>query len=139
MPAIYEYQHIVTADEIDGQGHVNNLCYLKWMQDAAVAHSREQGWDSARYKELGAGWVARSHFIKYLQPCFTEQEIIIKTWVADFKKITSLRKYKMIRTEDNKTVAIAETNWAFIGLEHRVPRRIPPEIRNAYVISEEPS
>lgn len=139
MPAIYEYQHIVTADEIDGQGHVNNLCYLKWMQDAAVAHSREQGWDSARYKELGAGWVARSHFIEYHQPCFAEQEIIIKTWVADFKKITSLRKYKMIRTEDNKTVAIAETNWAFIGLEHRVPRRIPPEIRDAYVITEEPN
>ncbi|VAX40954.1 hypothetical protein MNBD_PLANCTO02-862, partial [hydrothermal vent metagenome] len=39
----------------------------------------------------------------------------------------------------NKTVAVAETNWAFIGLEHRVPRRIPPEIRDAYVITEEPN
>ena len=137
MPAIFEFQHLVTADDIDGQGHVNNLCYLKWMQDAAVAHSRKQGWDSARHKETGGGWVARSHFIEYLQPCFEDDEIIVHTWVANFKKITSLRKYKMVRTSDNAVVATAQTNWAYIGLEHRVPRRIPPEVRDAYIVVED--
>ena len=44
MPAIYCHSHVVRDDEIDGLGHVNNLHYLKWMQDAAVAHSAAQGW-----------------------------------------------------------------------------------------------
>jgi len=66
MPAVFEYHHTVLESEIDGQGHVNNLEYLKWMQDAAVAHSTAQGWPTARYKEEGAGFVARSHNIEYL-------------------------------------------------------------------------
>lgn len=42
MPVIFEYLHTVRDDEIDPQGHVNNLEYLKWMQTAALAHSAAQ-------------------------------------------------------------------------------------------------
>lgn len=138
MPAIFEYHHTVTEDEIDGQGHVNNLEYLKWMQDAAVAHSREQGWTTPRYRELGSGWVARSHKIDYLQAAFTGEAIVVKTWVSTFKKVMSLRKYKIIRCSDETNLATAETNWAFIGLEHYVPRRIPQELLDSFeLVSEE--
>ena len=41
MPAIYLYSHTVRPEEIDGLGHVNNVCYVSWMQDAAMAHSTE--------------------------------------------------------------------------------------------------
>jgi len=47
MHRIYEYRHLVTAEEIDGLGHVNNVIYLKWLQDAAVAHSTANGWSAA--------------------------------------------------------------------------------------------
>lgn len=133
MPAIYEHSHRVLEDEIDGQGHVNNLAYLKWLLRAAVAHSAVQGWPAARYRELGAGWVVRSHWIEYLQPAFAHQEIVVRTWVSHFKKISSLRKYKIVRPDDNTTLAVAETNWAFVSLQHRVPRRIPAELTNSFV------
>ena len=68
MPAIYLHNVKVTDEHIDIQGHANNLVYLRWMQDAAVAHSAAQGWDGERYRELSAGWVVRSHFIEYLVP-----------------------------------------------------------------------
>jgi acyl-CoA thioester hydrolase len=134
MPAIYEHRLIVPPEAIDGQGHVNNLDYVRWMQEAALAHSAAQGWPSARYRELGAGWVVRSHKIEYLQASFAGDEIVVYTWVADFRKIRSLRKYKMVRLGDGATVALAETDWAFIGYEHRVPRRIPPEVSEAFLV-----
>lgn len=134
MPAVYEFCHTVTPGEIDGQGHVNNLEYLKWMQQAALDHSAAQGWPPERYRELGAGWVARSHAIEYLGPAFAGDEIVVKTWIADFKKVTSRRKYRILRPADDSLLAVAETNWAFIGLEHHVPRRIPPELAAAFEI-----
>jgi acyl-CoA thioester hydrolase len=85
MPTIYEFFHTVTADEIDGLGHVNNLEYLKWMQAAAIDHSTAQGWPPERYVEAGAGWVVRTHTIEYLRPAFVGQEIVVRTWVANFK------------------------------------------------------
>ncbi len=132
MPAIYEHAHTVSASDVDEQGHVSNLAYLEWMQSAAVAHSKAQGWDAQRYKEAGSAWVVRSHKIEYLQPAFVGQNVIVLTWVSNFKKIQSLRKYKAIRAEDNVVLAVAETNWAFIGSEHRVPRRVPAELRDAF-------
>jgi acyl-CoA thioester hydrolase len=134
MPAVYSHPHVVTDDEIDGLGHVNNLHYLKWMQAAAVAHSSEQGWPPERYREIRSAWVVRTHHIDYLQPAFSGEEIVIQTWVSDFRKVTSLRKYKVTRLKDRVTLATGETNWAFLGLSPYVPRRIPPELASAFVL-----
>lgn len=139
MPAVYRHILTVPAAAIDGQGHVNNLKYLEWMQDAAIAHSAAQGWDAARYRDIGGGWVVRSHWIEYLQPAFEGEKITVVTWVAAFRKVRSLRKYKIIRERDDSVVARAETDWAFIGAEHGVPRRIPPELIAAFeVVEDEP-
>jgi acyl-CoA thioester hydrolase len=132
MPAIYDHSHTVLESEIDGQGHVNNIEYVKWMNWAAVAHSSLQGWTPERYREVGAGWVVRTHRVDYLQAAFVGDEIVVRTWVSDFKKVTSLRKYRILRPSDNTVLAVAETNWAFIGLERHVPRRIPVELSGAF-------
>jgi acyl-CoA thioester hydrolase len=134
MPAIYSHPHTVAQEEIDGLGHVNNLHYLKWMQIAAVAHSTAQGWPPDRYRELRSAWVVRSHKIDYLQPAFAGEEILVHTWVADFRKVTSLRKYKVFRPKDDVVLAIGETNWVFLGLSPYVPRRIPAELASAFIL-----
>jgi acyl-CoA thioester hydrolase len=52
--------------------------------------------------------------------------------VADFKKLTSLRKYRIVRPSDEAVLAVAETNWVFIGYARRMPRRIPAELTEAF-------
>ncbi|MDB4637756.1 acyl-CoA thioesterase [Planctomycetaceae bacterium] len=141
MSALYEHHYLVTRNDIDGMGHANNVSYVRWMQDAAVAHSKDRGWHSARYQEIDAAWVARTHFIEYLQPSYEGDEIVVLTWISDLKKITSRRKYKMIRPADDTVLAIAETNWAFISLSQQMPKRIPKEIRESFIMisnDEEP-
>ena len=132
MPAIFEYRHQVTADEIDGVGHVNNIEYLRWMQHAAIAHSAAQGWPSQAYHELGQGWVVRSHFIEYLVPAFSGDEIVVRTWVADMKRVTSMRRYELLRIADGKQLAIASTNWAFVKFATLQPCRVPAEVLKAF-------
>lgn len=122
------FEHDVHDDEIDALGHVNNLAYLKWMQSAAVAHSAACGWTTERYLKTGGGWVVRSHKIEYFASALAGDQIRVQTWVASFKKVTSLRRYQIYRVSDDKLLADAETNWAFIGFEHTVPRRIPQDV-----------
>jgi acyl-CoA thioester hydrolase len=137
MPAVFEYQHRVTEDELDAViRHVNNLMYLKWMQTAAVAHSAAQGWTADRYRELGAGWVVRTHQIEYLQPAFADEEILIRTWVANLKKVTSLRRFQIFRNTPDKPTLLANaaTDWAFIHFASHMPKRIPEEVATAFEI-----
>jgi len=139
MTETFEHLHTVTDNEIDEQGHANNVFYVVWMQDAAIAHSAALGWTAERYLQLGAGWVARSHTIEYLRPAMAGDEIIVQTHVADMKRVTSRRVYRIIRRSDHELLAKAETNWAFIDYATRKPARIPAEVTQAYAIANQQS
>jgi acyl-CoA thioester hydrolase len=137
MPAIFEYHHTVHDDEIDAQGHANNVYYVAWMQEAALAHSAAQGWPAEAYQRLGMGWVVRSHAIEYHQSARAGDEIAVKTWVADFKRVTSRRRYRIIRQVDDVLLASAETKWAFIDYASGQPCRVPTEIVRAFEVVED--
>lgn len=141
MPAIYEHYLTVEPSHIDRLGHVNNIEYIKWLQDAATAHSREQGWSSQRYTELGAVWFVRSHHIEYLAQAFLYDSVVVKTWVSSFDKIRSRRRFKIFRSTDQTVLAKAETEWVFVSLERQQPCRVPAELRDAFIVvkgSDEP-
>lgn len=132
MPAIYEYLHTVGDDEIDALGHANNVACVEWMQSAAVAHSAVQGWPGEAYRQLGSGWVVRSHTIQYHQPASAGDQIVVRTWVATMKKVTSIRRYRIVRPADGELLATAETKWAFINYVTGRPARIPREIARSF-------
>ncbi len=137
MPEVFLYRHRVRADEIDLLGHANNVAYVRWLQDAAVAHSDAQGWPGRRHLALGSGWVVRSHYIEYLEPARSGDEIVVQTWVASFKKVTSVRRYRIYRAADALLLARAETHWAYVVYATGKPCRIPQEVIDAFVAAGE--
>jgi acyl-CoA thioester hydrolase len=138
MPEIYEHRHTVRPDEIDRQGHANNVVYVRWMQDAAMAHSAAQGWPDERYVQAGFGWVVRWHRIEYLQPAFAGDQLLIQTWVSTMQKVMSLRCYRFLRTGDSAPLATAETMWAFVDNAHGRPARILPAVAAAFSVVADP-
>jgi len=118
-------------------GHANNVVYVRWLQDAAVAHSEAQGWPGKRHLAMGSGWVARSHYIEYLEPARLEDAIVVQTWVAGFKRVTSVRRYRIYRADDACLLARAETHWAYVTYATGKPCRIPDEVANAFVLAGE--
>lgn len=139
MAAEFCYFHQVQPDEIDALGHANNVVYVQWLQDAAVQHSIACGWPPQRHLELGAGWVVRSHYIEYLAPARLGDKIVVQTWVVDFKKATSRRRYRIYRASDGQLLAQAETLWAFVRYSSGQPSRIPSEIIASFpVLADDP-
>ncbi len=137
MVAIYEHVVSVQADDIDQQGHVNNLRYVAWMQDAAVAHSTAVGWPAARYRDVGMWWVVRSHSIKYLSPAHIKEALVVQTWVSTMKRSSSLRRFRFLRPIDEQVLAMAETTWALVDQSTRAPVRIPAAMRDSFVVDEQ--
>lgn len=134
VPRIHLNRFAVAADAIDGNGHVGNLAYPGWMQDAATAHSAAQGWTLERYRALGAGWFVRSHFIEYLRPAFAGDTLLLYTWVKGMRGRSSPRRYLFRRESDGVAVAEAETLWVFVDYGSGRLVRIAPDVVSAFPI-----
>ncbi len=131
MQPIFRHKFTVSPEAIDGNGHVNNVVYVQWMQDVAILHSDAAGCTDMT-RRIGAMWVARSHRIEYLSPAFAGDEIEALTWVADFRKVRSLRRYKFVRATDQATLARGETDWVFMDAQAGKPRSIAESVKAAF-------
>ncbi|MDY0397909.1 MAG: nitroreductase family protein [Desulfuromonas thiophila] len=131
MTDIFRQRLRVTAAMTDENGHVNNVEYIRWMQQVAIAHSRAQG-GLAILEPLGCTWVARRHEIEYLQPALPGQIIELQTWVSDLRKVRSLRKYRFVRCPDGMLLAQAQTDWVFVETASGRPRSVPDALIRCY-------
>lgn len=131
---IFIHSRWVQPDEIDRLGHVNNLVYLRWGLDAAVKHSDHNGWDFDRYQIISAAWVVRSHQITYLRPAMLGDQIEVVTGIVELSRVTCQRRYLIERVDPTGRTRLAEasTDWVFIDTQKGTPRRIPPEVIEAF-------
>ncbi len=137
-PGVFAHAFTIPAAAMDGNGHVNNLEFLRWMQEIAMAHSDARGWDLARYGEAGSSWVVRSHAIEYLRPAFAGEELTVLTWIEGFERQESLRHYLFWRERDRKVLAKAHTLWVYVDATTGRARPIPEEFRASFeVIADE--
>ena len=134
----YSKIFIIPANAIDENGHVNNVAYVQWMQDLAVEHYESIGGTNPM-QLVGATWVVREHRVEYLLPALAGEEIEIKTWVENIRRVRSLRKYEFIRLVDKKTLVKGETDWVFVDIQTGAPRAIPEEVSKVFSEAQEKS
>ncbi len=130
ISSIYSKIFLIPKSAIDENGHVNNVAYVQWMQDIAVEHYSSIGGVTAQGPD--ATWVVREHHIEYLLPAFAEEEIEIRTWVENLRRVRSLRKYEFVRTSDSKVVVRGETDWVFVELTTGRPLPIPAKVLQVF-------
>ena len=126
---------IIPRTAIDENGHVNNVAYVQWMQDIAVEHYAKIGGITAQGTD--ATWVVREHRVEYLLPAFEGDQIEIRTWIENIRRVRSLRKYEFIRTSDRKTLVKGETDWVFVDAKTGRPRAIPAKVAAVFNLAQE--
>ena len=126
---------IIPQSAIDENGHVNNVAYVQWMQDIAVEHYSSIGGVTAQGPN--ATWVVREHRIEYLLPAFEGEEIEIKTWVENIRRVRSLRKYEFVRKSDAKLLVKGETDWVFVDQGSGRPIPIPEAVSKVFHLTQE--
>jgi len=136
LPHVHAYEFDVDAALIDANGHVNNVEFVRWMQEAAVRHADAAGCTAATVA-AGATWVVRSHHIDYLRPALAGDRVRVLTWVADFRRAFSLRRYRFLKGTDETLLAKGETDWVFVDATAGRPRSVPEEIKRMFDVAPE--
>jgi acyl-CoA thioester hydrolase len=131
--SISTYSLTVPQSAIDEYGHVNNVIYVQWIQDAAIRHGEAV---DAKLPE-NTGWFIREHRIEYLASAFLGDEIEISTWVSEWKRVRAQRRYEFIRKSDGKVIAKGETQWIFVELATGRPIQIPDDMIALFPIPAE--
>ncbi len=123
----FSHTFIVSREEIDEQGHVNNVAYVKWIQDVAMAH-----WIAAVSTETRSKftWILTRHEIDYKKQTFENDEVTATTWVGKAKRVTCER-FTEIRRGD-EILAEARSIWCLIDRETSKPTRITSEIKEIF-------
>lgn len=139
--ATFERAFRVRHYECDAYGHVNHANYVRYMQETAFDASAAVGYDLARYRAEGHQWLIRETDITYLRPLVYGDTVIVKTWVADFRRVRSRRQYELRLQASGELVATAVTEWVYLNAATLRPATIPPEMvaafRHAAVVAGE--
>ena len=124
----FSHSFSVAAGDIDEQGHVNNVAYLRWIQDVAVAHWRHAASDEMLAK---FSWVVVRHEIDYKKQAFENEKITATTWVGEWTHVTCER-FTEIRRGDDLLVK-GRSVWCMIDRETARPVRIAKELVERFV------
>lgn len=115
----------VHKNDIDELGHVNNVIYVRWVQEVAAAH-----WDSLASPDIKQKyvWVVLRHEIDYLSAAFENDHIIATTWVGESNGARSERFVHLTDIKTGKIIAKAKTTWCMLNGVTMRPKRVDEEV-----------
>jgi acyl-CoA thioester hydrolase len=116
----------VEAADIDELGHVNNIVYLRWAQEIAIAH-----WRSRASEEMLANyvWVVLRHEADYRAALTLGDDVEVRTHVDDAPRGASWARFVNIyKAGADKPAVQIKSNWAMLDANTRRVKRVPMEI-----------
>ncbi len=120
---------LVTPADIDVFGHVNNVVYLRWMQEAAAAH-----WEASATPELRGlvSWVVVRHEIDYKAPAFDGERLEARTWVGEPAGATWERFIEIRHADGDRLLARGRSVYAALDRSTGRPRRVDAQLREPF-------
>jgi acyl-CoA thioester hydrolase len=115
----------IAPDDIDVLGHVNNIIYLRWAQDIAVAHWRAHASDDMMSAYV---WVVRRHEVDYRAPLMLGDEALVRTWVAPEPQGAAWRRFVEIGKPGVPPAASIASDWVLLDAATRRVKRVPADI-----------
>lgn len=124
---MFSHEFSIKPDDIDRQGHVNNVRYLQWIQDIAVAHWLAKASDEQKAEIV---WVVMRHEIDYLNPAFENEDVTVITWVgapagAKWERFTEIKRGSDILVQ-------AKSVWVALDAKRLRPRRVDVQLTKAF-------
>lgn len=121
--SVFQTTYTVIASDIDELNHVNNVVYLRWIQNIANLHwtQLKQDEDTSAYV-----WVVIRHEIDYIGQALLEDSIVAKTWVGETGGIRSIRHVEFYK--NNKPIVKAKTTFCLVNAKTFKPTRITDQI-----------
>jgi acyl-CoA thioester hydrolase len=126
---VFEQFRTVVSDDIDHLNHVNNICYLEWIQALARAH-----WTSLTTKQQRQEnvWVVLRHEIDYKASAFLGDQLHLKTYVTECEGVISVRVVEIYNAKTEKLLVKSKTKWCMTDPKTQRPKRISEAIQTIF-------
>lgn len=126
-PPAFRFFHdlVVPASAIDELHHVNNVEYVRWVQDTAGAHWLATFPANEREHYI---WVVREHRIQYHRPALLGDQLRCTTWIGEIRGAQCQRFVRIERAADNVLLCEAETQWVLLDPKTQRPKRVEAEV-----------
>jgi acyl-CoA thioester hydrolase len=121
----FEIKRIVKAVDIDDLNHVNNVVYVKWMEEVAFEHWQYLTKDHPLPAYI---WVVVRHEIDYHKQAVLNDEISAKTWVGKTIGFKSERHIEFY--SKGKLLVTSKTIWGMLDAKTYKPIRIRENVLN---------
>jgi acyl-CoA thioester hydrolase len=121
----FEHKITIENSDIDELGHVNNVVYVRWVQEVAAAHWATVASPALRDRHK---WVVLRHEIDYKSPAFRADDLTGITWVGENHGPRFERFVQVIRRKDARVIVEAKTVWCMIDAQTLRPQRIGPDV-----------
>jgi acyl-CoA thioester hydrolase len=148
MPLTTELIHRVNYHECDVNQMVRDACYLRIMQEAAFEASAAAGYWDDRYQAMRRIWLIRESAVDFIAPLRYGDQVRVRTWVADFRRVRSRRAYELWGSglggyaqsgpSEERLAARAYTDWVFLDRDTGRPAVIPDEVIAAFFPDDPP-
>lgn len=124
MPAPFRVSLVPTPADMDENGHLNNIVYVRWLQEVATAHWAAVAPAEAQVRFV---WVISRHEIDYRAPSFAGKQLTAETW-GENPKGARFDRCTRISGPDGSVRVEARTTWVIMDRELQRPARLRPEL-----------
>lgn len=120
---------VIAPEDIDENRHVNNVVYVRWLQDVGTAHWNARFDEATRAKW---SWVCLRHEVDYRRPLELGDPVTARTWVG-VPQGPRFARYVLI--EGPKGVAAQGlSEWVLVDSKTMRPARIPAELLGPFEV-----
>jgi acyl-CoA thioester hydrolase len=129
---VFTQRFPVDAADIDELGHVNNIVYLRYAQEIAIAHWRAR----ASAESVNAYvWVVMRHEIDYRAQLTLGDEVEVRTRVDEAPRGAAWARFVDIyKVGAEKPSAQIVSNWCLLDAQTRRVKRVPLEIVQRFLV-----
>lgn len=122
---VFTREFTPSASDIDENGHVNNVVYVRWIQDMATSHWRALQPDD---QQAPWAWIVLRHEIDYRRALMPGETATAVTWVAEAPEGPRFDRFVRIDGPDGAMCAQARTVWCLVDAQTGRPKRVTLDI-----------
>ena len=118
----------VRSYEVTAAGVTSLGTVLRYLEHLATRASAARGFDHLWYECAGTAWVVREMDLLLGRLPGIDDELMMATWLSEFRRVQAHREYAVWRAADQRLVARARARWAFVDRVNGRPLRLPEEL-----------
>ncbi len=116
----YVKKYSLRSYECDRNKKLRLVTLMNIFQDIADEHATQMGLGIAYCLEHGFAWVGSNYHIFINQKPKIHEQITLKTWPAEAKKLVAVRDFELLG-ENGESLIKAASQWVLINIESKRP------------------